>query len=232
MFYTAICDDESVFSEKAKTLIDQILDEKGITHRTDCFSSTDELQAAMRKCDYALLLLDIVMDKQTGLEFATELRRAGSRVNIIFMTSSAEFALDAYEVYPLTYLTKPVDPIKLRRALQMCLEKMEKQPGLVINDRKLGQVMVEYDDILYLESQKHDIVVYARDGQQYTFMGSFEAFCEKLPTDIFFRCHRSYSVNLRHTGRISNREYTMRNGAVIPISRTQYKLACDKFAGL
>jgi len=98
MFYTAICDDESVFSEKAKTLIDQILDEKGITHRTDCFSSTDELQAAMRKCDYALLLLDIVMDKQTGLEFATELRRAGSRVNIIFMTSSAEFALDAYEV--------------------------------------------------------------------------------------------------------------------------------------
>ena len=232
MFYTAICDDEALFREKAKALLDKVLDEKGIAHRTDCFASAEELQAAMRKCDYALLLLDIVMDKQTGLEFASELRRAGSRVNIIFMTSSAEFALDAYEVYPLTYLTKPVDPIKLRRALQMCLEKMEKQPGLVINDRKLGQVMVEYDDILYLESQKHDIVVYARDGQQYTFMGSFEAFCEKLPTDIFFRCHRSYSVNLRHTGRISNREYTMRNGAVIPISRTQYKLACDKFAGL
>ena len=232
MFYTAICDDESIYSAKAKDLLDKILDEKGIAHRTDCFTSTDELQAAMRKCEYSLLLLDIVMDRQTGLEFASELRRAGSRVNIVFMTSSAEFALEAYEVYPLTYLTKPVDPTKLRRALQMCLEKMEKSPGIVINDKKKGQIMMEYDDILYLESQKHDIVVYARDGQQYTFMGSFESFCEKLPADIFFRCHRSYSVNLRHTSRISNREYTMRNGDLIPISRTQYKLACEKFAGL
>lgn len=232
MFYTAICDDEPVFSERAREVLEKILDEKGITHRTDCFASTDELQAAMRKCEYTLLLLDIVMDKKTGLEFASELRRAGSRVNIIFITSSAEFALDAYEVYPLTYLTKPIDPLKLRRAVELCLEKMEKQPGLVISDRKLGHVMVEYDDILYLESQKHDIVVYARDGKQYTFMGSFETFCEKLPSDIFFRCHRSYTVNLRHTSRISNREYTMRNGHLIPISRTQYKLACEKFAGL
>ena len=232
MFYTAICDDEVAFSRKAKELLDKILEEKGISHHTDCFSSTDELQAAMRKCDYSLLLLDIVMDKQTGLEFARELRLAGSRVNIVFMTSSAEFALEAYDVYPLTYLTKPVDPIKLRRAVQMCLEKMEKQPGLVINDKKKGQVMVEYDDILYLESQKHDIVVYARDGQQYVFMGSFEAFCDKLPMDIFFRCHRSYTVNLRHTTRINNREYTMRNRDLVPISRTQYKVACEKFAGL
>ena len=232
MFYTAICDDEELYAAKAKELLDKVLDEKGITHRTDCFTSTDELQAAMRKCDYSLLLLDILMDKRTGLEFASELRRAGSRVNIVFMTSSAEFALEAYEVYPLTYLTKPIDPVKLRRAVQMCLEKMEKQPGLVINDRKKGQVMMEYDDILYLESQKHDIVVYARDDQQYVFMGSFEAFCEKLPTDIFFRCHRSYSVNLRHTTRISNREYTMRNGDLVPISRAQYKVACEKFAGL
>ncbi len=232
MFYTAICDDEALYAAKAKELLDKVLDEKGITHRTDCFTSTEELQAAMRKCDYSLLLLDILMDKRTGLEFASELRRAGSRVNIVFMTSSAEFALEAYEVYPLTYLTKPVDPVKLRRAVQMCLEKMEKQPGLVINDRKKGQVMMEYDDILYLESQKHDIVVYARDGQQYVFIGSFEAFCEKLPADIFFRCHRSYSVNLRHTTRISNREYTMRNGDLVPISRAQYKVACEKFAGL
>jgi len=232
MFYTAICDDESVFSEKAKALLDQMLDEKGITHRTDCFSSTDELQAAMKKCDYSLLLLDIVMDKRTGLEFATELRRAGSRVNIVFMTSSSEFALDAYEVYPLTYLTKPVDPIKLRRLLFQLFQTHVNQPALVDDDRRLGQVRKEYDDILYLESQKHDIVVYARDGKQYTFMGSFEAFCEKLPADIFFRCHRSYSVNLRHTSRISNREYTMRNGHLIPISRTQYKVACEKFAGL
>ena len=52
----------------------------------------------MRKCDYSLLFLDIVMDKQTGLEFASELRRAGSRVNIVFITSSAEYALEAYEV--------------------------------------------------------------------------------------------------------------------------------------
>ncbi len=232
MFYTAICDDELVYSERAKVLLDKMLDEKGIAHRTDCFSSTEELQAAMRRCDYSLLLLDIVMDKQTGLEFASELRRAGSRVNIVFMTSSAEFALDAYEVYPLTYLTKPVDPIKLRRAVQMCLERMEKQPGIVINDRKHGQIMMEYDDILYLESQKHDIVVYARDGQQYVFLGSFEAFCEKLPSDTFFRCHRSYSVNLRHTTRINNREYTMRNGDLVPISRSQYKVATEKFAGL
>lgn len=232
MFYTAICDDEVAYSQKAKALLDKFLDERGIAHRTDCFCSTEELQTAMRKCEYSLLLLDIVMDRQTGLEFAKELRRAGSRVNIVFMTSSTEYALDAYEVYPLTYLTKPVDPMKLRNAVQLCLEKMEKQPGIVINDRKKGQVMIEYDNILYLESQKHDIVIYARNGQEYAFMGSFEAFCEKLPADTFFRCHRSYSVNLRHTTRIDNREYTMQNGALVPISRAQYKLACEKFAGL
>ena len=232
MFYTAICDDESVYSAKAKELLDGLLDEKGLTHRTDCFSSTEELQAAMRKCEYSLLLLDIVMDRCTGLDFAKELRRAGSRVNIVFMTSSTEYALDAYDVYPLTYLTKPVDPVKLRRALEMCLERMEKQPGIVINDRKKGQIMMSFDDILYLESQKHDVVIYARDGQKYVFMASFESFCEKLPADVFFRCHRSYSVNLRHTTRIDNREYTMRNGDLVPISRTQYKLANERFAGL
>ena len=230
MFYTAICDSESVFSAKTKEILDKILDEKGIAHCTHCFSSTDDLRAAMRKCDYSLLLLDIAMDNRAGFVFATELRNAGSRVNIIFVSSNAEFALDAYDVFPVSYLIKPVDPYRFCRAIHMCLEKMDKRPGLIIYNQKLGQIMVEYDNILYVESRRHDNAIYTCDDKQYLFHGNFENLCEKLPADSFFRCHRSYDVNLKHAIRIFGYEYTMRNGDQVPISRTLYRLANEKFS--
>ena len=232
MFYTAICDEESMYSAKIKELLDIILDEKGIAHRTDCFASADKLGVAMRRCDYSLLLLGVSMDDRTGFEFAAELRNAGSRVNIIFISSTAECSMDAYDFFPVSYLIKPVDPYRLRCAMHMCLEKMDKRPGLIIYNQKFGQIMVEYDNILYVESRRHDNAIYTCDNKQYVFNGNFETLCDKLPDDSFFHCHRSYCINLQHAIRIFGYEYTMRNGDQVPISRTLYKLANEKFSGI
>lgn len=83
VYRVAVCDDERAACEEVCRLCDDILTQDGVPHRIVPFSSASALDACLREGDDAfdLLVLDIAMQGQSGMELAHELRRRRDRVS-------------------------------------------------------------------------------------------------------------------------------------------------------
>jgi two-component system response regulator AlgR len=75
----------------------------------------------MRHRSFDLLLLDVQMPDESGLTLASSLRYWPQRPAVVFVTGHAEHALEAFELDAVDYLTKPVRPERLERALRKAL---------------------------------------------------------------------------------------------------------------
>ena len=97
MIRIAICDDSSAFLHQTKFMIDH-WDNYPQNITTELFEDGDTLILAHSKRPFDIILLDVVMPLLNGIDAAKELRRKDKTVKIVFLTSSAEFAVDSYTV--------------------------------------------------------------------------------------------------------------------------------------
>ena len=119
----------------------------------------------------------------------------------------------------LRYLKKPVDSARLKEALLIAYRKTAQKEGLsVTSEGKLYNI--NYKEIIYAESQARDVELTLKDRRLITHMKISDL--EKMLPDQFFRCHRSYIVNLLEVENIERYQATMKNQDYIPISQQQY----------
>ncbi|MCR5250236.1 MAG: LytTR family DNA-binding domain-containing protein [Lachnospiraceae bacterium] len=221
MFRVAICDDEATALQLNTMLTEQILTEEKVPFELTSFSDIQEMADALSRPGqpYDLLITDILATGINGIEAAERLRGIGEKLDIIFISSTAEYALEGYKVQALRYLKKPVDPEMLREALMISYRKTAQKDGLSLtSEGKLYNI--RYDEIVYAESQARDIELTLKDRRLITHMKISDL--EKLLPDQFFRCHRSYIVNLLEVENIERYQATMKNQDYIPISQQLY----------
>ncbi|MFC5702717.1 response regulator [Cohnella faecalis] len=81
------------------------------------FRSAQEAADFVRDGDVDLAFLDIQIGADDGLELARSLRSVRADLDIVFTTSHAEYAMDAYDVYPLDYMVKPISRKRLSQTI-------------------------------------------------------------------------------------------------------------------
>ena len=120
MYEIALCEDEEVFSEAQEKMTREILEKLNIEHRVTVFDSGEKFLAAFSKerKRYDLILLDILMDKMSGMELARAIRESDKEAVIIFITSSREHVFEGYDVNAFHYLVKPVDAATLEQLIK------------------------------------------------------------------------------------------------------------------
>lgn len=230
MFNIIICDDEQIFAETISRQIHNIMKAENMEYGITCCKDTVELNDCLKTTKYDLLFLDIRMPSANGLEYAKRLRNVGNNIEIIFVTSNTEYALEAYETFPLTFLKKPIQKEALQKAILKSMELKKDRPSVVFKDKKRGMVAVPHLNIYYAESRYHEVVLCCERREEYTLHESFRNFCNMLPQDTFMQCHRCYIVNLKRVRRIQNYVLVLDNDEEIPISRTLYKEVKERFA--
>ena len=164
-----------------------------------------------------ILLLDIEMGAMDGVSLAKKIRQENELVQIVFITGFPDFMAEGYEVSALHYLMKPVAKEKLFTVLDKAaanLGKNEKQLAISF-DRQTE--LVPLSKITYIEAQKQYVVVHT-DKQEYRMKASL-ADTEKELDEYFYKCQRSFIVNLRHVLRIGSDSVVLKNGTEVPISR-------------
>jgi len=175
------------------------------------------------KHPFDVLLLDIQMDKMTGIELAKKLREQKDDVVIIFITAVKDYVFEGYDVNALHYLLKPVDKDKLFSCMESAYNEMKKvEKYIIINDTK-----VPLNSIMYVEAQAHYIVV-ATENKDFSLKKAITAFSRELGEGFMF-CHRSYIVNLSAVKQIKREEIILDNGKSIPVSRAKYKEVNEAF---
>lgn len=100
----AIVDDDIQMCEQLRTLLNEFL---GDSSEISDYRSGEEFLNAWETADFDLIILDIFMDKLTGVDVARKIRERDSNVKIVFSTTSNEFASESYEVNACYYLRKP-----------------------------------------------------------------------------------------------------------------------------
>lgn len=224
MYRIAICEDELSMAQENETMICRILEARCFRRGTDfsiaSFSAAESLLAFLKTHPKAfhLLLLDIRLAQENGLELAAYLRETNVDCSIIYITSYEEYMPDSFATRPLDYLIKPVDKKKLAKAIDWDLRK-NYRPEQITLPVKGGVYKAAVQDILYGEAVNHKAVLYLR-GETVPVNLTFRDLLSRLPGDLFCRCHYSFVVNLKHVYKRTARGLLLDTGLELPVSRT------------
>lgn len=193
------------------------------------FSTAGPLLTALRNrpASFHLLLLDIRLAQENGVELASCLRESDIGCSVIYITAYTEYMEDAFSTYTLGYFLKPVDEKKLAKAIEWDLRKnyRPEQIALPVNGG-LRKVMVR--DILYAEAVNHKAAVYLPE-EVIAVNLSFRDLLSHLRGETFCRCHNSFVVNLKHVHKRTARGLLMDTGTELPISRAYQQETTKQF---
>lgn len=234
MYLIALCDDEREQLHKTEQMLGEYLGSRPkADFRAECFEHADALLAKIEEEAYLpdLILMDIYMPGKLGIEAARELRRMGNQCRIVFLTTSKEHALDAFEVDAAQYLVKPLSEQKLFPLLDKLLLEIEEERKRYVLLRIEGTVQrVAVDDIVYCEAQGKFQYLHFTDGSQYTMRVTMARIVEMLePYSEFMRVGVAYLVNMEHIECVGKQEIRMDTGKKIYPPRNAYQAVRDRY---
>ena len=218
----AIVEDEKIQSELIKTYVAVWASKKNIIAAAEAFYSAESFDFtwSMNK-KYDIVLLDIQMSGQNGIELAKKIRKEDNMISIIFITAVTDYIQEGYDVSAINYLIKPVDERKLYECLDRALQKIPEEEKAILIDAEGEIIRVRQKDIIYVEAFSHTIDINTAE-KKLTVRKSISSIEKELDEKMFVRCHRSYIVGLKYVKRIESSEIELDNGKLIPVSRRQY----------
>ena len=155
-----------------------------------------------------VLFLDIQMPQASGFDL---LEQVETNAKIIFVTAFDEYAIRAFEVNALDYLLKPVNPVRLRRAIERLSapdEKTEKtfEPDdFLFVDTGRRSKFIKISSIKCIVAADVYSEVFTDDGAKILLLKSLGEWEQRLPRKNFMRIHRSTIINLEFIERVEKR---------------------------
>lgn len=218
MIKFAICDDEPAMARELAGYLARYLEEHEVTaYSVSNFSSGRALLEAADGFD--VIFLDIQMEEPDGMETARLLRRQGDHSLLVFVTVLMELVFDAFQVEAYDYLTKPLDAARFARTMDRVLRTLEQRTAAsIVIQQGSGCEVVPLSDVVYCEVLGRKVYLHKADG---TITGYYDRLeqLERRVDGRFFRCHRSYLVNLDHVRGCQAGQVLLSQGERIPVSR-------------
>ena len=232
MIKIAFCDDELSVLNELRVLLDRYRVERNQEIEYAAFQSPLTLLSEIEKgTRYDILFLDVLMPGETGIDAAAEIRNYDSHVKIIFLTSSAEYAVQSYTVGAYFYQLKPIWAESFFRLMDSAISACEKELGdSLILRCKNGITRIELRQLEYCEVIHRTLFIHLAGGKVLESTGSLDELSRQLERyGCFLRPHRSYLINLDHIQSLSSRSVTMAGLAEIPLPRGKYHEIKDAY---
>jgi len=188
------------------------------------------------------IFLDINIPSLDGVLLAQNINQFAHKPFIVFVTAWKEHAVEAFELEAFDYILKPYQEsriVSMLQKLEMAWQQQnhsavsttpvitrENDTINLIKDERI--IVTPMDDIYYAEAHEKMTFVYTR-RESFVMPMNITEFCSKLPASHFFRCHRSFCVNLNKIREIEpwfNNTYILRLKDLdfqVPVSRSKVK---------
>jgi two-component system LytT family response regulator/two-component system response regulator LytT len=193
-----------------------------------------------------VVFCDINMPLLNGIEVAKMIIKKQIDTQLVFITAYDEYAIQAFELCAVDYLLKPIRDErfdqtidKITKGLKNHVEDTHKMEKLLATYKATGEksnhLCLYREGLLYPVKLSEVIYIHSEEKMAYfhTEKGIFEStkalteIEDLLPESEFFKCHRSYIINLNTIESIIpwfNRTYRVKLYGVeeeIPVSRSQ-----------
>jgi DNA-binding LytR/AlgR family response regulator len=184
-----------------------------------CSHAIDAGEQLRKLGNIELIFLDITLPKISGLDFY---RSLSNPPPVIFTTAYPEYAVNGFEVNAVDYLVKPFPFERFLKAMNKLQDQLKPNTPsfqdyiLVQADKKTHKV--NYDDILYMEAMGDYVKVFSA-GKTLIVHHTLQKLQELLPSDRFFRVHKSYLISLQRIDYIEGNMVII-NSSQLPIGQT------------
>jgi len=219
----AICDDDSRDLLQIASLLESYRRDRKAELSYVSFQNTIELLSSMDNRDYDLLLLDMLMPGINGMQVAREIRERNSQIQMVFLTSSPEYAVESFSVRAYHYLLKPPSEEKLFPILDRLMDDLRKPEDALHIKTQSSVFSLPYGKIEYIEVSAKKLYFYLTDGDTRKVTGKLADFEHALlKKSSFIKVHRSYIVNLQWVQELRQGELVTVSGRRVPVSRAAY----------
>jgi len=172
-----------------------------------------ELMEQFSRLRPQVVFLDVDMPVMNGVACANQIQDEDPSCVLIFATAHEEYRSDAFAVYAFDYLLKPFKMERVIETLTRIRERLAymrmrpavKTPAVPERAKPQGRMMLKHrdgvsfinmSDILLVQREERSTVIYTADGKSYATSDTLSETEAKLDPQTFFRCHRSYIINL------------------------------------
>jgi len=187
-----------------------------------------EAMSILNNTPIDIMFLDIEMPDITGIEFLKFLDKPPLT---ILTTAYSEYAIESYELNVIDYLLKPIRFDRFFKAITKAFSILKDTIDRSIIENKIVEedyifvksdykaVKISFNELIYAESMQKYVKFHLKNKTVMSLM-SLTSLDEILPTSNFFRCQKSFIVNLTKIESIDGNLLIMVNGAKVPVSKT------------
>jgi two-component system, LytTR family, response regulator len=234
MLRTVIVDDEELVRETISRLLLRYCPQVRLAGEADSVESAMKL---IREVNPHLVLLDIKMDDGTGFD----LLHAFSDISfkVIFITAYEKYAVQAFRFAAVDFLLKPVNPEDLANAVRRAETLIQEhftcqlqalEENLRTEFRQKKKIVLRTQGNIYLEELQHVThcesdgnytLVHTLAGDRILITKTLREFDDMLSDSGFYRCHKSYLVNLTQVKRFEKQEggyIILNNDCKVPVA--------------
>lgn len=234
MIKIGVCDDDPLECARARGLLLRYTQEHAQYEAAIVtFSSSLELLSHVDKeGGFDLLFLDVYMDGMIGTDAARELRKLGDMGEIIFLTSSREHALDAFEVDAAQYLIKPYSEGAFISAIDKVFHRLnEEKRHMITLKTKGGIVRLFSRNVVFTETSRNNYqIIHTIQGEKLEVrMTTGELFEMLSHNKVFVKCGASISLNLKYVRQIKKSLVILDSGEQLTYPYRSYPMLKEKF---
>lgn len=230
-----IVDDEPLARAEMRSLIAEISSMDVLGE----FSNAPSALEFLKDNEVDLIFLDIEMPMVTGLEFAEMLPKKSL---IIFTTAYSQYALKSYELEAVDYLLKPIDPQRLKKAIDKAVlytELLSKDTVKNTVESNTADFLfikaerrfykISFSDIKFIEGLKDYVVIHTKQQKLITAM-NLKTIHQKISGETFIRVSKSYVVNMNYIDSFDNHNIYIEDSE-IPLGEVYRADFFTRFAG-
>lgn len=216
----AICDDDKGYVKEVVEYLNKCSWKRNNHFVYHCFYDGKELVASNQNFDF--IILDIEMDKMSGVEVKEIFYQRNNQSRIIFLTNYDDYMPESFGKNVYGYISKD-----MIHKIAIPLNKIFKE---ILEHRifEIGDEMIDLYEVYYVKADGPYINIYFEDGYE-IFRMTLKYFSNNISNSNFIRIHKSYLTNMRYIKEISNKYIMLDNDKVLPISKSNRKHVTDAY---
>lgn len=217
MITIAICDDESFMIKELEEALCNFF--HSIHTEIHVLKFLDGLSLLQCNIPLDIVFLDIQMDGLNGMDTAKKLRNHGYTGFLIFITVLDEMVFQSFEVQAFDYLVKPLKKDAFEKTMHRLFSSLKNNSNHNLFIQKGTECMIiPFADIVYCEVINRKIFLHLSDKKMIDYYDKLEHLEKKLD-QRFFKCHRSYLINLKYLRSYRHGLAYLSTGETVPVSR-------------
>lgn len=188
--------------------------------KTTTYNKGEEFLVSFQKDAFDLIFIDIYLGKVNGMDIAEKIHILDQECLLVFSTTSKSHAIDSFRVRAFHYLVKPYNYIQLEEVMNLCTAALRKKSYFITVKESRIFVKILLDTIIYTDYSNHYIQIHTKERliKSYISFQDFSILLLSYPQ--FINCYRNCIINMDEVASLTNKDFIMSTGEIIPITRS------------